>query len=138
MDRSSLHAGGHAGSLLDAAGDDLLADPGRSRAGGADRSIGGAPRPPPAPPRRLPPARAAPAEPRLVASGRPLQLGQITGDPWADWALQVAGAGQAPPLAARALRRRAPSEIRVHGEPVVAFRAPDGSILLNGEGGPIR
>ena len=80
----------------------------------------------------------APAEPRMVASGQPLQLGQITGDPWADWALQVAGAGEAAPLAARALRRRAPSEIRLRGERVVAFRAPDGSVLLNGEAGPIR
>ncbi|MFL5312889.1 MAG: hypothetical protein ACJ79H_20850, partial [Myxococcales bacterium] len=44
----------------------------------------------------------------------------------------------AAPLAASALRRRAPSEIRVHGEPVVAFRAPDGTVLMNGEGGPVR
>ncbi|MFL5309893.1 MAG: hypothetical protein ACJ79H_05500, partial [Myxococcales bacterium] len=80
----------------------------------------------------------APVEPRMVASGQALQLGQITGDPWADWALQVAGTGGAAPLAASALRRRAPSEIRVHGEPVVAFRAPDGTVLMNGEGGPVR
>src|SRR5207245_1337827 len=53
-------------------------------------------------------------------------------------ALPVAGAGAAAPLAARALCRRAPSEIRWRGEPVVAFRAPDGSVLLNGEAGPIR
>jgi len=80
----------------------------------------------------------APVEPQMVASGQPLQLGQITGDPWADWALQVAGAGEAAPLAARALRRRAASEIRLRGEPVVAFRAPDGTLLLNGERGPVR
>ncbi len=79
----------------------------------------------------------APSGPQ-VAAGEPLQLGQITGDPWADWALQVGRAGEAAPLAARALRERAPREIRLRGEPVVAFRAPDGTLLLNGERGPIR
>src|SRR5713101_8062155 len=79
----------------------------------------------------------APSGPQ-VAAGEPLGLGQITGDPWADWALQVGWAGEAAPLAAKALRDRAPREIRLRGEPVVAFRAPDGTLLLNGERGPIR
>src|SRR5713226_7521942 len=79
----------------------------------------------------------APSGPQ-VAAGEPLQLGQITGDPWADWALQVGRSGEAAPLAARALRERFPREIRLRGEPVVAFRAPDGTLVLNGERGPIR
>jgi hypothetical protein len=80
----------------------------------------------------------APAGPQALAAGEPLQLGQITGDPWADWALQIGGSGEAAPLAARALRDRTLREIRLRGEPVVAFRAPDGTLLLNGERGPIR
>jgi len=80
----------------------------------------------------------APPEPELVAAGEPLQLGQITGDPWADWALQVSEGGESAPLAAKQSRRRAPAEIRVRGEPVVAFRAPDGTVLVNGERGTIR
>jgi len=79
----------------------------------------------------------APSGPQ-VAAGEPLQLGQITGDPWADWALQAGRSGEATPFAARALRERFPREIRVRGEPVVAFRAPDGTLLLNGERGLIR
>ena len=79
----------------------------------------------------------APSGPQ-IAAGEPLRLGQITGDPWADWALQTGRSGQAAPLAARALRERFPREIRVRGEPVVAFRAPDGTLLLNGERGFIR
>src|SRR5713101_4588538 len=80
----------------------------------------------------------APAGPQLLAPGEPLQLGQITGDPWTDWALQVGQSGEGAPLAARALRDRAVREIRLRGEPVVAFRAPDGTVLLNGERGPVR
>jgi hypothetical protein len=79
-----------------------------------------------------------PAGPQLLAPGEPLQLGQITGDPWTDWALQVGQSGEGAPLAARLLRDRAVREIRLRGEPVVAFRAPDGTVLLHGERGPVR
>src|SRR5207302_1482212 len=98
--------------------------------------------------------------------GKPLQLGEITGDPWADWALT--GGGEMTPDAMMALRGRttaalrkalgdaggelsiAPEladkirgargkDLRLAGAPVVGFRAPDGSIVVQrGDGGPIR
>ncbi len=78
----------------------------------------------------------------------PLQLGQITGDPWADWAL-MGGQGvyraaldrdamSAPPELAEKLRNTRGQELFLRGGRVVAFRAPDGSVVVNREGGPIR
>jgi hypothetical protein len=76
---------------------------------------------------------------------RPLQLGQITGDPWADWALtagqpmQPASADREQVVAAvepgRAARRR---ELRLEDAPIVAFRAPDGRLVVNGPSSPMR
>lgn len=90
-------------------------------------------------------------------SARPLQLGQITGDPWADWALTGGSDGSAgavlaargrakqflaaldrdlgavtdaPPLKARTLQ--------VSGAPIVAFRSPDGAVLVRTNAGPVR
>jgi hypothetical protein len=86
----------------------------------------------------------------------PLQLGQITGDPWADWALMGGEPGargrraqgvyraaldrdmSAPPELAEKLRNMRGQELFLRGGRVVAFRAPDGSVVVNREGGPIR
>ena len=69
--------------------------------------------------------------PAVVA--QPLQLGQITGDPWADWALT--GGGELSPELMTALRGRSKQalrgqEQRLAGAPVVGFRAPDGSVVM--------
>ena len=94
-----------------------------------------------------------------------LQLGEITGDPWADWALT--GGGEMSPEVMMALRGRskharratlgdsgddlsiAPEladrlrgvrgrELRLAGAPVVGFRAPDGSVVLQRGASTIR
>jgi len=96
---------------------------------------------------------------------QPLQLGEITGDPWADWALT--GGGELSPEAMMALRGRSRhalravldrggddlsippelaervrgvrgKELRLAGGAVVGFRAPDGSVVVQGGAGPIR
>src|SRR6185295_6889483 len=74
-------------------------------------------------------------------AAEPLQLGQITGDPWADWALAMGGArlrqlaqGAAQPAA----EVGRPASLQLAGSQVVAFRAPDGNIVLNGGAAPIR
>ena len=98
---------------------------------------------------------------------QPLQLGQITGDPWADWALT--GGGETSVAAMAALRGRTRQALRaaidrpddspmmsglpaltaqlrgtsapaleLPGARAVGFRAPDGSILVNRASGPIR
>ena len=93
--------------------------------------------------------------PAVVA--QQLKLGEITGDPWADWALT--GGGELSPEVMMAMRGRskharratlgdsgddlsiAPEladrlrgvrgrELRLAGAPVVGFRAPDGSVVL--------
>lgn len=82
----------------------------------------------------------------------PVRLGEITGDPWADWALtglgglalraaldrarQRAAMPIAPGLVAR-LRDRA-RELALSGSPIVGFRAPDGTVLPLGSSGPAR
>ena len=93
------------------------------------------------------------------------QLGQITGDPWADWALTGGGelspelmmalrgrskralrsalgdsgddASVAPELAQR-LRGVRGQELRLAGAPVVGFRAPDGSVVMQRGANSIR
>ncbi|MGZ6123593.1 MAG: hypothetical protein ACXWLR_01460 [Myxococcales bacterium] len=80
----------------------------------------------------------------LVA--RPLRLGEITGDPWADWALAVSASGGEPARRATATRGAAPEaalsshrrELQFAGAPVVAFRAPDGALIFNRPAEPIR
>jgi hypothetical protein len=80
-----------------------------------------------------------------------LQLGEVTGDPWSDWALMTVGArmrrgaGGAmpevlPPASALLQRVRDGHAIplEIAGAPVVGFRAPDGSIILNRDTGPVR
>lgn len=96
---------------------------------------------------------------------QPLQLGEITGDPWSDWALT--GGGDASPAIMLAARGRSKSallaalgrdtdgadtgvpalgafsslrggDLRVNGNPVVAFRAPDGSVVVQRQRGSIR
>jgi hypothetical protein len=92
---------------------------------------------------------------------QPLQLGQITGDPWADWALTGGSDGSAGAiLAARGQARQflasvdrsvgtgdvvgVPSLIgkgptlQASGAPIVAFRSPDGEVLVRTNAGPIR
>ena len=98
---------------------------------------------------------------------QPLQLGEITGDPWSDWALT--GGGDATASMMLAARGRSKSamlaalgrgtgsqaqlqavpglaafsslrggELRVNGQPVVAFRAPDGSVVVQRQHSSIR
>jgi len=93
---------------------------------------------------------------------QPLRLGEITGDPWADWAL-TGGAASAPE-ALLALRNRRPvlraaldrgdadplppmlasralaaaPSLQLAGGAVVAFRTPDGNLIVNREAGAIR
>lgn len=82
---------------------------------------------------------AEPALPERTFVARPLQLGQITGDPWADWALTSGEASQpAPHVSADALRHPvAPASPALRRErsledaAVVAFRAPDGRLVVN-------
>lgn len=71
--------------------------------------------------------------PALVA-----QLGQITGDPWADWALT--GGGELSPELMKAVRGRSKrgQELRLAGAPVVGFRAPDGSVVMQRGANSIR
>ncbi|TMA18744.1 MAG: hypothetical protein E6J88_19085 [Deltaproteobacteria bacterium] len=102
----------------------------------------------------------APKNPALVAT--PLQLGEITGDPWADWALT--GGGQMPLEVMMAMRGRSRSALRAaldrpdeippelaeklrgvrgkelmfSGAPVVGFRAADGSIVMQSARGAVR
>ena len=97
--------------------------------------------------------------------GQPLRLGEITGDPWADWALtgggdsspsmMLAAPGRSKSAFLAALGRAAegfgtgvPSlsassslrggDLRINGQPVVAFRAPDGSVMVQRQRGSIR
>lgn len=94
-------------------------------------------------------------------AAQPLQLGEITGDPWADWAL-TGGSDGSPGavLAARGRARQflaavdrnvgddavvsAPSGsnkgrvLQLNGAPVVAFRSADGAVLVRTNAGPIR
>jgi hypothetical protein len=79
-------------------------------------------------------------------AAEPLQLGQITGDPWADWALAMGGArlrqwAQRAPQAEEDLapvRAGRPAPLQLAGAQVIAFRAPDGTVVLNGPATPIR
>jgi len=87
--------------------------------------------------------------PRTTVVAAPLELGQITGDPWADWALTVSearplaaitgrsGSGTAVPLATGSRFPRTQA-MQLGGAPVVAFRAPDGTILANQASEPVR
>jgi hypothetical protein len=97
----------------------------------------------------LPDAAEAPPKAMVAA---PLQLGQITGDPWADWALTASGARTrtalraavdraGPPAAqpfASGLRGLRPQPLQLAGGPVVGFRAPDGTILVSHAAEPVR
>ena len=97
----------------------------------------------------LPDAAEAPPNPTVAA---PFQLGQITGDPWADWALTASGArmrtapraalDRARPLAAQAvapvLSGLRPQPLQLAGGPVVRFRAPDGSTIESHAAEPVR
>jgi len=105
----------------------------------------------------------APEKPAVV--GQPLRLGELTGDPWADWALT--GGGEMSPAAMTALRGRTRAALRsaldgstdgasippelvdrmrgvqggqldLAGAPVVGFRSPDGSVIVSRPLGPIR
>ena len=87
---------------------------------------------------------------------RPLQLGQITGDPWTDWALS--GGGDLEPSMLRAAKGRARQylaapgrdtdgpaarpingrQLLLNGTPALAFLAPDGSLVVQREKGTIR
>ena len=107
------------------------------------------------------PARSATLAQSAAADGaQPLQLGQITGDPWADWALS--GGGDLEPSMLLAAKGRArqylaafgrdtdgpaagPSarpgkgrQLLLNGAPALAFRAPDGSLVVQREKGTIR
>lgn len=117
------------------------------------------------PERAFKPAEGAPEQ--VVTAGQPVRLGEITGDPWADWALT--GGGEMPAAAMAALRGRTraalraaldrPSgdddalippalaarvrndqggELSLSGAPVIGFRAPDGSVLVARQDGAIR
>src|SRR5205823_7871837 len=92
------------------------------------------------------------ALPEKTVVVQPLQLGEVTGDPWSDWAWMVGGAHMrrrgvgggtaeelplAPVLAQRARDARA-VPLQIAGAPVVGCRAPDGSIILNRDTGPVR
>lgn len=91
--------------------------------------------------------------PEKTVVAQPLQLGEITGDPWADWALLAGGARRRraasagaiepepspiPPALGERLRRIRAQPLQLAGAPVVAFRAPDGSVVLNRDAGAIR
>jgi hypothetical protein len=94
---------------------------------------------------------AAEAPPKTMAAA-PLRLGQITGDPWADWALTASGARMrtalraavdraGPPESqpfASSLRGRRTQPLQLAGGPVVGFRAPDGTILVSHAAEPVR
>ena len=78
-----------------------------------------------------------------------LQLGEITGDPWADWALAMAGEigtrSRSNNLFRAALDRsagetplRLAGSLTLAGARVVAFRAPDGTLVVPGGSEPIR
>ena len=92
------------------------------------------------------------ALPEKTVVVQPLQLGEVTGDPWSDWALMMGGAHMrrrgvgggtaeelplAPVLAQRVRDARA-VPLQIAGAPVVGFRAPDGTIILNRDTGPVR
>jgi hypothetical protein len=97
----------------------------------------------------LPDAAEAPPNATVAA---PFQLGQITGDPWADWALTASGArmrtalraalDRAGPLAAQpvapVLSGLRPQPLQLAGGPVAGFRAPDGTILESHAAEPVR
>src|SRR5207237_689069 len=102
----------------------------------------------------------APKNPALVAT--PLQLGEITGDPWADWALTGGGEmpldvmmamrgrsrsalraaldrpDEIPPELAEKLRGVRGKELMFSGAPVVGFRAADGSLVMQSARGRVR
>src|SRR5882762_6844675 len=94
---------------------------------------------------------AAEAPPNATVAD-PFQLGQITGDPWADWALTASGArmrtalraalDRAGPLGvqpvAPVLSGLRPQPLQLAGGPVVGFRAPDGTILESHAAEPVR
>ena len=106
-------------------------------------------------------------QPTVMVEGQPIQLGQITGDPWADWALTGGGeqpaaalalasrnrpqgalaaaldraqaSGDAPPPGLAAKLGFPTGELRLAGAPVIGFRAPDGTIVLQqAQGSAIR
>ncbi|HYS11226.1 MAG TPA: hypothetical protein VEP66_20995 [Myxococcales bacterium] len=96
-------------------------------------------------------APAAAVRPPVMA--RPLQLGEMTGDPWADWALTVGEARLATahraaldrpeavtPAPVVANRFAVPDRqaLQLAGSPVIAFRALDGTIVLNGAPAMVR
>ena len=97
----------------------------------------------------LPDAAEAPPHATVAA---PFQLGQITGDPWADWALTASGArmrtalraalDRAGPLAtqpvAPVLSGLRPQPLQLAGGPVLGFRARDGTILESHAAEPVR
>jgi hypothetical protein len=90
--------------------------------------------------------------PRKTLVAAPLELGQITGDPWADWALTVSEGRPTSAMTAAASRGElgapvpfsaAPPAPRTEvlqlgGTPVVAFRAPDGRLLATQAAEPVR
>lgn len=90
---------------------------------------------------------AAVSSPERTLVARPLQLGEITGDPWTDWTLTTGGAETQPPLPVAAGRPQpAPQErwrpprgrhLPSGGAPIVAFRAPDGTLVVNRSPAPI-
>ncbi|TMA21716.1 MAG: hypothetical protein E6J84_00235, partial [Deltaproteobacteria bacterium] len=89
------------------------------------------------------------ALPEKTVVVQPLQLGEVTGDPWSDWALMMGGAHmrrrgvgggtveELPTALALAQRVRDARMVplQIAGAPVVGFRAPDGSIILNRDTG---
>jgi hypothetical protein len=81
----------------------------------------------------------AAAEERTVVA-HPLRLGQITGDPWADWALAVGGARSAAPRGELGSAPLAVTPLPMAGAgedlppadvSVLAFRAPDGALIVH-------
>jgi hypothetical protein len=95
----------------------------------------------------LPDAAEAPPKAMVAA---PLQLGQITGDPWADWALTASGARMRTALRAALDRTESVATqpvapvlsglrpLQLAGGPAVGFRAPDGTILESRAAEPVR
>jgi hypothetical protein len=87
----------------------------------------------------------AAAEARTVVA-HPLRLGEITGDPWADWALAVGGARSAAPRAGLGSGPLAATPLPMAGVgeelppadvSVLAFRAPDGALIVHPKLAPI-
>ncbi|HZR08877.1 MAG TPA: hypothetical protein VFA79_09875 [Myxococcales bacterium] len=89
------------------------------------------------------------AAPARTVVAHPLQLGEITGDPWSDWTLTAGAPHSQSPLPAALdpqppFEEVAPAPPRAkrqpasEGAPIVAFRAPDGALVISRSAAPVR